>query len=53
MDKQRKAMAEKEAQRLMGEVVKKLTKFLYRKLQDKKKGRKTIAKAGGRKAKKK
>ena len=46
MDKQLKAIAEKEAQRLVGEAIKKLTKYIYRKLQDKKKGRKTIAKAG-------
>ncbi len=53
MNKQLKAIAEKEAQRLVGEAIKLMTKFLYKKLKDKKKGRKTIAKAGPRKYKKK
>ena len=44
---------EKELQRMGGELALKIGKVIYRKIMDKKKGRKVIAKAGGRKVKKK
>ena len=43
----------KEFHRITGELTLKLAKLIYREIKDKKKGRKVIAKAGGRKVKKK